>query len=176
MTRVALTSAALVAVTALAVGACGGSSSDKPASASSGAAKPASGAVVRTARTSLGNVIVDGRGRTLYLFAKDAGPKSTCSGGCATDWPPFTATAVPKAGSGVTSSGLSLTMRSDGHRQVVLDGHPLYYYAGDQGAGDLNGQGIDAWGAKWFVVDASGRQVTATAPAGSSTARGGYGY
>jgi predicted lipoprotein with Yx(FWY)xxD motif len=176
MTRVPLLSAAAIGLTALAVVGCGGSSSYKTTNSSSQpAAKPASSAagapLVRTAKTSLGTVVVDGRGRTLYLFAKDAGPKSACSGGCATDWPPFTATATPKTAGGIAASALKLVSRSDGQRQVVLDGHPLYFYVGDQSAGQTNGQGVDAFGAKWFALDAAGKRLTGAA---SSAPKTGY--
>ena len=70
------------------------------------------------------------------------------------------------------TSALSLVKRSDGKRQVMTDGHPLYFFKGDQYAGQLNGQGLDAFGAKWFIVSSSGKSVTGSA----SSSRGGYGY
>ncbi len=181
MSRKHLLSVASIGATALVLASCGGSSSSKSTSSSSGGTKPASSSaatMVSTAKTSLGAVVVDGSGRTLYLFAKDTGPRSTCSGSCAVNWPPFTAASTPKAGGGVQASALSLVRRSDGKRQVVIDGHPLYFFKGDQSAGQLNGQGLDAFGAKWFIVSPSGKSVTGSASSsssGGSTTRG-YGY
>jgi predicted lipoprotein with Yx(FWY)xxD motif len=112
------------------------------------------------------------RGRTLYLFAKDMGTTSACSAACATAWPPLRASGKPVAGSGVKSSLLGTTKRSDGNPQVTYNGHPLYLYVGDQKAGDTNGQDVNAFGARWYALTASGTQVAGTAP-GSG---GGSGY
>jgi predicted lipoprotein with Yx(FWY)xxD motif len=137
---------------------------------------------VTAANTSLGTIVTDNKGRTLYLFAKDTGTKSTCSGACASNWPPYTASSKPAAGSGVKAGAITLVKQADGSMQVELAGHPLYYYAGDQSAGQMNGQGQDAFGAKWWAVAPSGTQVTAAAKSsgGSSTTGGsgggGYSY
>ncbi len=171
---------ASLAVTALAAAGCGGTASGNGPSAANAGMKPASSSAapkVSTAQTSVGTVVVNGEGRTLYLFAKDTGPTSTCSGACAANWPPFTAPSTPTAAGGVPASALSLVKRSDGRRQVVLDGHPLYSYTGDQAAGQLTGQSLDAFGAKWFTVSPAGKRITASAPSGgASTTRYGYGY
>ena len=124
------------------------------------------------ARTGLGNVLVGSQGRTLYLFAKDKGTTSSCSGACATAWPPLRASGNPVAGTGVKSSLLGTTQRSDGKPQVTYSGHPLYLYVGDQKAGDANGQGSTAFGAGWFALTASGTQVRGPA----SGSGGGNGY
>jgi predicted lipoprotein with Yx(FWY)xxD motif len=160
------------AIAALVVSGCGGSSSSD-ASASTPRPKTASGstATVGVAKTGLGNVLVDSQGRTLYLFAKDTGTTSTCSGGCATEWPPLRVSGKSVAGTGVKSSLLGTTQRSDGKPQVTYNGHPLYLYVGDQKAGDTNGQGINAFGAVWYAVTASGSQVTGSA-SGSGGANG----
>jgi predicted lipoprotein with Yx(FWY)xxD motif len=105
--------------------------------------------------------------------------QSHCTGACATNWPPFTATSKPAAGSGVSASAIRLVKRSDGGKQVTLDGHPLYYFSGDQSAGQTNGQGVDEFGAKWFTVGPSGSKVTAVPKSSSgtsSTGGGGYAY
>jgi predicted lipoprotein with Yx(FWY)xxD motif len=189
MNRTHLSCAAAVAVTALVVAGCGGGSSSSSGSGGSAtsASTAAGGAAVGTAKTSLGTVVVDGSGRTLYRFAKDTGSKSTCSGSCAAAWPPFTAAAKPATSGGVPGSGLTLVKRSDGKRQVVMDGHPLYFFKGDTSAGQLNGQAVDAFGAKWYVVGPTGKTVTATSTGSSSgpgastgstgsSGRSGYGY
>lgn len=179
MRRTPLLALGSLAVAALAAAGCGGTSNSGQ-SASNAAAMPGSSnsaAEISTAKTSLGTVVVDGSGRTLYLFAKDIGPKSTCSGACATDWPPVAASSTPATAGGIPASALSLIHRSDGRQQVALDGHPLYAYAGDQAAGQVNGQGLDAFGAKWFTLSPAGKRITAAAPSGgASTTRGAYGY
>jgi predicted lipoprotein with Yx(FWY)xxD motif len=180
MTNKYLLSAATVGISALALASCGGSSSTSSASSSSGAKPASSGGapMVSTAKTSVGTVVVNGSGRTLYLFEKDTGRKSTCNGTCAANWPPFVTSSTPKTAGGVRSSALSLVKRSDGRRQVTLDGHPLYFFKGDQSPGQLNGQGLDAFGAKWFTLSSAGKTITA-APSSSSgsgsSSGGGYG-
>ena len=136
--------------------------------------KAASGSsgTVSVANTGLGKILVDSQGRTLYLFEKDSGTKSTCSGGCATAWPPLRASGKPTAGSGAKASLLGTTPRSDGKPQVTYNGHPLYGYQGDSNAGDTNGQGINAFGADWYVLSPSGDEITTA----SSSSGGGNGY
>ena len=122
--------------------------------------------------TSLGKVLVGANGRTLYLFEKDTGGMSSCTGGCAAAWPPFTTTGKPSAGTGVNAAMLSVTKRPDGKSQVVYAGHPLYYYSADTKAGDTNGQGLSAFGAKWYVVSAGGSKVASSGSSGSSGYQG----
>ena len=76
-------------------------------------------------------MLVDAKGRTLYLFEADKGPMSACGGACASVWPPLMTTGKPTAGPGVTASKLGTTKRSDGATEVTYNGHPLYTYAGD---------------------------------------------
>ncbi len=106
-----------------------------------------------------GKVLVDAKGRTLYLFEADSSGKSACSGACANAWPPFTATGTPQAGGGIDQAKLGTIHRSDGTTQVVYGGHPLYYYTGDAAAGQTRGQGVKAFGAGWYVVAASGKKI-----------------
>ena len=166
-----LVTAAVIPLTALALASCGGGTSD--ATASAAPPKTANGrpATVGVANVgSLGAILVDSKARTVYLFEKDTGPKSTCSGACATEWPPVTTSGKPSAGSGVTASMLGTTTRSDGKTQVTYNGHPLYLFEADQKPGDATGQNVDAFGAKWYVLSATGDKVTAK---GSG---GGYAY
>jgi predicted lipoprotein with Yx(FWY)xxD motif len=114
---------------------------------------------VQVRRTSLGKILVDSRGRTLYLFKKDTGGKSRCSGSCAVNWPPLLATGRPVAGSGIQASKLTTTKRPDGKKQVVYNRHPLYRFVGDMNPGDTKGQGLTAFGARWFVVSPAGNQA-----------------
>ncbi|MER6098091.1 hypothetical protein ABT154_19970 [Streptomyces sp. NPDC001728] len=107
----------------------------------------------------LGTVLVDGKGRTLYLFEADKSTSSTCNGGCATAWPPLLTTGQPSAGGSAQSTLLGTTKRDDGKTQVTYHGHPVYGYAGDTKPGDANGQGLNQFGAKWYVLGADGNKV-----------------
>jgi predicted lipoprotein with Yx(FWY)xxD motif len=116
----------------------------------------ASSVALRT--TTLGKVLVGGNGRTLYLFTPDKG-SSTCYGKCAVVWPPLLAS-NPSVGTGLNRSMLGTTKRTDGKLQVTYNGHPLYYFVKDMKAGDAKGQGIDHFGGRWWVVSATGSQIT----------------
>lgn len=109
---------------------------------------------------SFGKMLVDEQGRSLYQFDKDTTNKSMCTGSCATAWPPFTVKTKPAAGSGVKANLLKTTKRSDGTEQVTYNGRPLYRFEGDKKPGDINGQDINAFGAKWFIMNPEGKKVT----------------
>lgn len=115
---------------------------------------------VGIASTSLGKILVDGHGRTLYLFAKDKRGKSACSGACAAYWPPLIASGKPSAVAGAKKSLLGTIRRSDGRRQVTYRHHPLYKYAGDRAKGQTNGQGLDDFGGEWWVLSPAGNKIT----------------
>ena len=136
------------------------------------------GALVALGKTALGSVLVDARGRTLYLFDKDKRGRSACYGACATYWPPLLSSAKPRQEKGVRASLLGLTTRTDGKRQVTYAGHPLYRFIGDKAAGQTTGEGLTDFGAAWDAIAASGRAVEPTTPdsggAGSGYS-GGYG-
>ena len=168
--KTTLISLLAIALVAAVVAGCGGG--NNTATASSSQSGSGSHTIAVSDNSSLGKVLVDSKGRTVYLFQKDTGSMSTCSGACATDWPPVTTTAKPTAGSGLTASMVGTTTRSDGTKQVTYNGHPLYNYVGDQKAGDTNGQGISAFGAKWYAVSPAGSTVTAK----GSGSGGGYTY
>ena len=174
--------AAIPLAAVLAVAGCGSSSSSSTTAAStpSTAASGGSGAAVDQADNgNLGAILVDGDGRTLYLFEKDQGGKSSCSGACAQAWPPYTTKGQPQAGDGVDASKLSTTTRDDGSTQVVYADHPLYYYAGDQAPGDVTGNGLDQFGAEWYALDSNGETVEgggASSGGSTSTTTGGGGY
>ena len=170
-----LSAAVVVPLVAVAVAGCGGSGGTPAATAK---ASGGSSATVSVANTGLGNILVDSRGHTLYVFQKDAGTKGACSGGCATAWPPLRASGKPTVGGGLRASLIGTTPRSDGQPQVTYNGHPLYTFVMDQKAGDTNGQGVTAFGGSWFTLNRSGNQVTAqqsTSTSGSSGG-GGLGY
>jgi predicted lipoprotein with Yx(FWY)xxD motif len=111
-------------------------------------------------------------GRAVYLWAADSMNKSTCSGACAGAWPPVTTKGNVTAADGAKTADLGTITRSDGSKQVTYDGHPLYYFAGDSGPGQTNGQGSDSFGAKWWLVAPAGTKITvadAAAGAGNSS-------
>jgi predicted lipoprotein with Yx(FWY)xxD motif len=126
------------------------------ASASSSAK---AGTKVATANSTLGRILVDSRGRTLYLFLKDKKGKSACYGACAAYWPPLIASGKPRAISGAKASLLGTTRRHDGRLQVTYRHQPLYRYAGDSSKGDTNGQGLDDSGGKWWVLSPAGTKI-----------------
>jgi predicted lipoprotein with Yx(FWY)xxD motif len=174
----ALLAAPLVLVAALAIAGCGGSSDNVKASAPAASATPASsggGSATIGVRTgSIGTFLVDSQGRTLYLFEKDKGPMSTCSGACARYWPPTPTGGRPKAGSGVNAALLGTTS-SGAVTQVTYAGHPLYRYSGDTAPGDTNGQGLNDFGGGWDVVAPSGHKIEGDqSSASSSTTSRGY--
>src|SRR4051794_17138710 len=124
--------------------------------------------------SSLGKILVDSSGRTVYLFEKDKGSRSACSGACASAWPPVTVTGTPQAGDAVSARLLSTTKRSDGTMEVTYAGHPLYRFSGDQAAGDVNGEGSKAFGAEWYALDAKGAKVEDEGSSGGGGSSNGY--
>jgi predicted lipoprotein with Yx(FWY)xxD motif len=127
--------------------------------ASSVAGNVRANSTVSLAKTKLGMILVNSRGHTLYLFAKDRTGTSACSGSCARFWPPLLSSGEPTAGSGVKPSLLGKTRRSDGRLQVTYNRHPLYTYALDKQAGQTRGEGNFAFGARWYAVSARGTKV-----------------
>lgn len=115
-----------------------------------------SGATIKLVATDLGEILADAEGRTLYLFTPDRAGESTCYGGCAAAWPPFTVESTPTVGDGLDASLVGTTMRTDGSEQVTYNGWPLYYYAADAAPGDTNGEGVNG---VWFVVSAEGKAM-----------------
>lgn len=124
-----------------------------PAPSDSSAASGA-GAAVQVGSTSLGDVLVDQAGMTLYMFDKDTqGGPSTCYDQCASAWPPLLTDGAPSAGTGADGGMLGTVERTDGTTQVTYDGWPLYYWAQDTKPGDVNGQGVNE---VWWVLGADG--------------------
>ena len=165
-----LASGAVLLLAALAVAGCGGGGS----SASSGTPTTASGhaATVGISNVGLGSVLVDSQGRTLYLFTRDSGTMSECSGKCAVNWPPLMASGKPTIGSGANASLVSTTTLPGGGKQVTYNGHPLYRFKGDTQAGQTNGEGLTAFGGSWFALSPAGDQVAPQTV--SSGGGGGY--
>jgi predicted lipoprotein with Yx(FWY)xxD motif len=108
----------------------------------------------------LGEFLVDGQGRTLYLFTKDSKDTTTCYDACLAKWPALLTTGTPVAGTGVTASLFGTIQRKDSTMQVTYNGWPLYYYVNDKAAGDTTGQEV---GNVWYVVSPAGDKVEAAA-------------
>jgi len=138
---VSVTLAAITAAFALATG------------ATSRAAK------LKIAHTPLGRILVDSKGITLYDFPKDKGTTSSCYGACAALWPPLTTKGKPIAGRGVRASLLGTTKRKDGKLEVTYNHHPLYYFVSDRKPGQTTGQGLNQFGAPWWVLSPAGKEI-----------------
>jgi predicted lipoprotein with Yx(FWY)xxD motif len=175
----------LLAGSAAALVACGSSSPSTSASSppsSPAASSPASGSpaaagtvVIGTRSTSIGTVLTNASGKTLYWFAIDTPTTSKCNGTCASYWPPVIGT--PQAGSGVSLSGSFGTIkRSDGTTQATYDGHPLYTYAGDTAPGMTGGNGKNLSGGLWWAMTPTGTKPAAAPSPSTSSSGGGYGY
>ena len=137
------------------------------AAALAGATSPKG--TVSLGNTDLGRVLVNSRGRTLYLFLKDRNGKSACAGTCAQYWPPLIARGKPAAGAGVKAAWLATVRRADGRMQVTYRRHPLYAFALDKRAGQTSGEGRADFGAKWYAVSASGAAVRKATSVGASS-------
>jgi predicted lipoprotein with Yx(FWY)xxD motif len=144
--------------------------------ASASAASPRAKVLVRV--TSVGGVLADARGHTLYSYGADKGRTPTCYGACAGLWPPFLTSAKPLAGVGANLNLLGTTKRKDGKLQVTYAGHPLYFFSGDAKAAQIKGQGYQS---SWWALAASGAKVKRTAttsttpPPPTTTTTPGYG-
>jgi predicted lipoprotein with Yx(FWY)xxD motif len=162
----------VVAAAALAASAaCGGGSAG---SSSPQAVPTATGDAVSAQPTSLGTILVDGTGKTVYVFANDTTSRSTCTGACSTDWPPVAAPAqLPTSLPGVTGT-LGTTTRTDGGHQLTVAGHPVYTFSGDSSPGQTSGQGITLNGGLWTVVLPTG--APDTSPAGAASPNSGPVY
>jgi predicted lipoprotein with Yx(FWY)xxD motif len=155
-------------------GSSGGSSGAGPyAPTPSAAASPVTAAVTVTARSGpLGTYLTDAKGDTLYLFDADSAGRSACNAACLAAWPALTTTGAVQAGTGVMASDLSTITASDGTKQVAYDGHPLYFFVKDTKAGDTAGEGVDAFGAPWWLVAPDGSALMKTAAPSSAASTG----
>jgi len=171
-----------LAAAGLTLAACGSSNSSKTSSAPPNPAPASSSAsgyggtsaalTVGTAKGPMGTYLTGASGRALYIWVADSGGKSSCSGACASAWPPLTDKAVPAASGGAKPGEIGMITRSDGTRQVTYKGRPLYYYAGDSGAGSTKGQGSNQFGARWWLISPSGGTVSSGASASTKSAAG----
>jgi predicted lipoprotein with Yx(FWY)xxD motif len=129
------------------------------------------GALVKIGPSSLGRVLVDAHGKTLYIWAHDKGARSTCNGDCAEYWPPLLTRGKPVAAGGAKAALLGTSRRSDGQIQVTYAGHPLYYFVKDRKAGQTTGEGLTGFGGRWDPVSAAGAPVQVQ----SNSSTDGYG-
>ena len=166
--RTSLTLLGALPLAILALAGCGGSASHALPTTSDG--RPAS---VGVASSGLGDVLVDRQGHTLYLFERDSGTMSACTGACAVNWPPLRVRGTPLVGSGARRSDVGTTVRPDGISQLTYNGHPLHTFVNDKKPGDTNGEGISAFGGSWFAVSGAGAKVP---PGSQPQSGGGYGY
>jgi len=114
------------------------------------------GITIQVADSSLGKILVDGNGMTLYMFTKDEPNKSNCEGGCLEAWPPFLAVDNPVVGEGVDAGLLGTTTLADGKVMVTYNQMPLYYWVNDKAPGDTTGQDVNQ---VWYVVSPDGKPV-----------------
>jgi predicted lipoprotein with Yx(FWY)xxD motif len=124
-----------------------------------GGAQTKAGAKVAVAKSRLGRILVDSKGITLYDFVLDKGATSACYGACAALWPPLITKAKPVAGPGVRASLLGTTKRKDGKLEVTYAGRPLYYFVTDKKPGQTTGQGVNQFGAPWWVLSPAGKEI-----------------
>jgi len=160
--RLPLVSASVLACVALVSAACSSSASPSTSSppVSPSASATASEIVIGTANSQLGTLLTADNGRTVYLFEKDTGSTSTCIGECAANWPPVTTSGMAPTTSGkANASLLGTTTRSDGTVQVTYAGHPIYFFSADTAPGQTNGEGVEAFGAEWYVVSPAGKKI-----------------
>jgi predicted lipoprotein with Yx(FWY)xxD motif len=165
--------AVVVAAAVALIVATSGASTTKPHAA------VAAASAISVKQTSRGPILVDANGRTLYLFEADRPNVSTLSAAGQAIWPLFTATTTPRALSGAVAGRIGTVTQAGGGAQVTYNGHPLYYYVGDHSPGQTSGQGLNQFGAVWYVLGPGGNPVTSApsspAPAsGSGSSRYGY--
>jgi len=131
--------------------------SEAPASEAPASEAPAAGAAtVAVAESDFGPILVDAEGRTLYMFKPDTAGESTCYDDCEANWPPLVVTGEITVGEGLDTATFTTVARTDGSTQVKAGAWPLYYFANDAAAGDVNGQGQ---GDVWYVVSPAGEPI-----------------
>ena len=156
LTALSLAMVGLAGCTSIGGGSGSGGSSD-----ASNAPNSASPSNLTTSGSSLGNIVVNGKGLTVYIFDKDTANsgKSACTGACLANWPPVTTTAPKPQVTGISGT-VATIMDPDGKMQITINGLPLHTFAGDTAKGDVKGQGLQN---VWWVVSPSGKKVTSAA-------------
>jgi predicted lipoprotein with Yx(FWY)xxD motif len=178
--QVRLLAVALLAALGLVAAGCGGSSaSSAPKSGVAGAQHSTSSVAVKTRKISgLGTVLVNPAGRTLYVFMKDKHSRVTCTGSCASFWPPlkWKGSGKPKGASPVKNALLGLDRNPAGGKVVTYNHWPLYTYSGDSAAGQARGWNQTLNGGKWYVINAKGTVVKKKTSSGGGGGGGGGGW
>jgi predicted lipoprotein with Yx(FWY)xxD motif len=180
------TTGALGMMVLSACGLTGGSSNQatKPSASASASGKNSVNVKTNSLSTTdagdLGKIVTDQNGMTLYVFTKDgtAPPASSCSGACAAKWPPAVVDRDNIQVNGINTDLLGTFTRTDGTKQLVLNGSPLYRFAGDVQPGDTNGQGVNG---TWFAATPSGGKAgqadnNGSNDSGSNDSNGNNGY
>jgi predicted lipoprotein with Yx(FWY)xxD motif len=164
---------AILAIVAVIAASSGGAQRRAPGAVAAGSA-------ISIAQTPVGKALVDANGRALYLFLADKPNESRLSAAGRAIWPPFTSTTAPAVKGASLGAQIAIIPAS---KQVTYNGHPLYYYVGDQRPGQVAGQGLNQFGARWYVLSASGAAITSVAagesPSGTTSSGGeggSYGY
>lgn len=134
-------------------------------------------AVIKSVANSVGTLVTDASGRSVYMFAKDEKGKSACSGDCLRAWPPLLTVGDAKPDQGVTATLVGTLKRDDGSTQVTYNGLPLYYFSADGKPGDMAGQLVNGFNGLWYLMSATGDTIK-TAVSGGAGASGaaGSGY
>jgi predicted lipoprotein with Yx(FWY)xxD motif len=166
---------ALLAGSAIVLAACGGAASGTTGSGSTGSgatggtATATNGTGLHVATTSLGKVLVDQQGMTVYLLTADGRNQSTCNTSCLSVWPAVT------PGHSKLGVPVGSTKTPDGTSTATVAGQPVYTFTNDHGPGDVSGEGIQTFGGTWYAVSASGQAVMAsgTASSGNSSSTSG---
>lgn len=176
----AIAAIAAVAMLAIGVGGCGNSdtkttTSNAAAVGTQSTASATAAAQLASKDSSLGTILSGDKNLTVYMFEADKNGKSACDSDCAAVWPPVLTTGDATVAPDAQSSKLGTTKRADGKTQVTYGGWPLYYYVKDKDAEDVYGQGIDSFGAEWYVLAPNGKKIEASASSSSSSdSSGGY--
>jgi predicted lipoprotein with Yx(FWY)xxD motif len=138
-------------------------STPAPATSAAGteSGAPASAPALKTAATNAGQVVVDAKGMSVYLFAKDTKDSgmSACTGSCAATWPPVLAGSDAPVAEGVTGK-VGTIATPDGKKQLTINGMPVYHFVKDKAPGDITGQGV---GGVWYLVNPAGGMITSAA-------------
>jgi predicted lipoprotein with Yx(FWY)xxD motif len=150
--------------------ACGG---DTGTSSSGSGAGSGGAATISAAQTSSGMVLTGPSGNTVYVLLDASGKPLPCTAGCPAVWPVVPTTGTPQAGSGVTAM-LATASAADGSTQASANGAPLYYYSGDTGSGQVNGQGLKSFGGTWYAVQTNGQPVSGSGSGATASPRYGY--
>lgn len=165
-----------LAALAIAVTSCGSSAATGTTSTTSisnsttRAAAPGVSSSLSSIKSKFGQILASSSGFTYYMFEPDSAHKSTCYSSCATVWPPVTTTGsnIP-ASNGVQKTLITIITRTDGTKQIVYNGHPLYTYTGDSGPNFTNGQGVNSYGGYWYVISIEGQPITQSSSTSPST-------